>query len=165
LRSEISGGASEILGKPKLKINVPSDLYESIIDFTVRVHELEHIIQILSYGMGSATTYFFPYFAGERFHAEKGAMRAEGTFLLLFPKRLIRQEIQKIANLNGKPSQRAVRYLTLAKISANTDEYLEYNWSYGRYSMASLVNYQLLNLAIFPGGLLPFFTLAHIFGW
>lgn len=39
-------------GRPKIVISIPPQIYRSILDFEIRVHELEHAIQVFSIGGG-----------------------------------------------------------------------------------------------------------------
>jgi hypothetical protein len=167
-RREISGGARKILGFLQLYISMPDNLFESIIDYAVRIHELEHIIQIHTTGTGHADSYIWPSFAQDRYHLELGAMRSEGTFLLLFPKHIIQKSIDagfSPAQPQSRTRQLGLRMLTNALITKDARNYLQLNWDQGRYSLRRLQRFQAMSYAVFPGGVIPFLILAHIFGW
>jgi hypothetical protein len=95
---------------------------------------------------------------------EEGAMRSEGTFLSLIPKDIIQNYLDKYSE-KSKSSKLAKHMLAGSLLTENSNQYLEFNWEQGRYSISELRFYQLLNYAIFPGGIIPVIFLGHILGF
>lgn len=168
LTKEIGGGVREVLGFINLKISMPNYLFETLVDYAVRVHELEHVIQIHMVGSGSADNPYYLNFVSHRYAMEMGSIRAEGTFLSLFPAKLVRVELDRLESraISGtKTSVLAKRMLSNSLHSNSVDDYIKLTTDQGRYSRSQLRRGQIITYAIFPGGAIPFFSLAHIFGW
>lgn len=166
LKREISGGAREVMGSIQLRVDIPDYLHETIFDFAVRVHELEHVIQIFTTGTGSADNYLFPRFAEDRHAVELGAMRSEGAFLLSFPKEVIASSLDtEFWKKSVNTSKLVQRFSSNAQKATTVGEYVQLNWDQNRYNLETLRKGQLTSYAIFPGMIPPFLTFAHIFNW
>lgn len=163
-KKEIYGGAREIYGHMQLTISMPDYLFGTLIDYAVRVHELEHIIQIYSVGTGSSVQYLFPNFAIDRHTLEAGAMKAEAIFLLTFPKEVLKSFKAKLLS-DSKSSKLAKELIDRALAADDADQYLQNNWNQGRYSLEQIRLWQLQNIAVFSGGVVPLVILSHIFGF
>lgn len=118
----------------------------TILDYMVRVHEIEHAIQYLfitnPYGQADPRHYLFYKFA-----QEQGAMAAEGAFIGAFPLE-VRQALFKSVQENSKMA-RAERYfyslaLPSAVLARNPREYVVDQWKRGRYSRRQFLLFQAM---------------------
>lgn len=163
-KNNISANAGNVFGRIQIKISMPDYLLGTIIDFAMRAHEMEHIIQIYSIGEGAASQYLMPKYSYDLHAIEAGAMKVEGTFLLLFSKEIL-DPLEIILSDQSTASHFAKKMLINTYSSQNVDQYLNANWSQGRYSISSIRAKQILNYAIFPGVAIPVVILSHIFGF
>lgn len=140
-----------------ITVTVPNLLSETVLDYKIRVHEVEHAIQYLiaSPRLGfNHPGYFFIH----RFTEEKGAMTAEAAFIQSIPSDHLQDLFLKISN--GKNIDKIQRKYFKSVLSAalntqDTESYVRSQWSAVRYSRAQMAFCQAAVYfpAAFVGGL------------
>lgn len=149
----------------RIEVVLPKSLMGTVIDYYVRVHEVEHVIQGLMVGLKAATS-FDPRFANYRFHLEKGAMRAEGAFLMAFPSQFLKEYLKAVTEYPTSEETEIKAFMEgVLKNSIEAEsisDYLKRNWDSGRYSRSKLIRKNIVSCAIFPGSL-PFIMLLNYF--
>lgn len=149
----------------QIKLHLPSALKGSISEAYIVAHEVEHLLQFTSreiFGNGfiglTSTSYIFPSFAKNKFNLEKGAIRAEASFLLSLPKPILKTELDKLSAAVPRNKNSEFLYTALENALKNEKgvaEYIQDTWDGGRYSYSSLLKHQAINWAIFPGSVAP----------
>lgn len=153
--TEFEVGGSVKPASQKIEISLPEMLVGTVMDYYIRVHELEHVIQGLAVGLKAATPYD-PRYASYRFHLEKGAMRAEGAFLKAFPTPFLKEQLSDILHVHAPESLTKdflENVLANAIAAPTVSDYLQKNWEQGRYSRSKLIQKNLISCALFPGGI------------
>jgi|GEM_PF-4638329 hypothetical protein len=116
---------------------VPQALFGSALDFAVRVHEIEHVVQ---HFMGLSSK-------GPRqmFFAEQGAMRAEAVMLLSFSK----EELSHLRTfvhhhlLTAETKAFSERALERVLQGGGVQDYVRSQWKAGRYSRGSILKEEI----------------------
>jgi|GEM_PF-3712128 len=127
-----------------ISIKVPITIAGTILDFAIRIHEIEHAIQALepirpTYGA------MHPKHYSDLFERELGAMAAESLLLLAVPRGEIETLLallttEKIPELDRKILTGLLRS---ALQSENPEAYVKSQWKQGRYSRWSFLRKQL----------------------
>jgi hypothetical protein len=119
-----------------MTIKIPTAHVGSALDFTIRVHEAEHLIQDLQMqswkfkGTHKPSHYLYSIF-----NAEKGAMLAEATFLQALPHDMIIRDLEGMTQEAGGIYRNMLSGL---QNSTTPTEYVQHQWALNRYSTKQL---------------------------
>lgn len=116
-------------------LTLPASVYQTALDYFIRVHELEHIVQYAVMGKGIFSE-LHPTQILNQLNTEKGAMRSEASFLKLFPEEYLRSLIvawRKDSHLKGLADEVFESVVNHAIESQDVDEYVRLQWKAGRY--------------------------------
>jgi hypothetical protein len=140
---------------------IPEAMRETLMDYMIRIHELEHIIQHLTVGSGGGVLRVNLHYYQQHFFREKGAMRAEASFLMSFPEGVLWSTLRDYRLKGMEPvashlSRRALRFAVEAK---DSEDYIRRMWETDRYAPGYFEEMQLrayqayaLYGAVFGGG-------------
>lgn len=143
-----------------IEMTVPVPIAHTVLDYMIRVHEVEHVIQSLNVPLAPYGIYNPKYYPVFVYNLELGAMTAEALFIRSIPNRHIAELEQKILNGMGMPKEEQKFILGLVSDACRSESiemYLQLQWSRGRYSRLSLAGKQLKEtwpLLAVPVGLL-----------
>lgn len=127
-----------------INITLPKTIAGSVLDYAIRVHELEHAIQDLTpdkiqRGM------LHPLHFKELFEREMGAIVAESYLLLTAPKAELQNllEAVKTSGISKQDREIITGFLEDAIQTSTPETYLRAQWKRGRYSRLSFMRKQL----------------------
>ena len=129
-----------------IEMTVPVSIAHTVLDYMIRVHEVEHVIQSLNVSLAPYGIYNPKYYPVFVFNLERGAMTAEALFIRSIPKGHLDDLEQKILSGMGMPQEEKKFILGLvsdARSSESIEMYLKLQWSRGRYSRLILAGKQL----------------------
>lgn len=113
-------------------IMVPESLKDSAVVELIRVHELEHLVQIADRGFFK-TFLRSKYSAKDVFENEEAAIRAEWEFLQLLPSYLIQNTIREIRAAGLQPEAKKLLLAMFASAHLSRDLYVKNQHEAGRY--------------------------------
>lgn len=123
----------------KIMLRLPIELEGTFLDYAIRVHELEHLIQFLHLG-GQFVEHERPEHVDFVFEAEKGAMLAEAVYLLAIPRQTLHnghELIDSVPHLSHFDKNFLKGVLGGAHISLTPEDYVQHQWqTVGRYTRA-----------------------------
>lgn len=121
----------------KILLRLPIELEGTFLDYAIRAHELEHLIQFLHLGgqiVGQERLEHVDFV----FEAEKGAMLAEAVYLLAIPRQILlrgHELVDSIPNLSTTDKNFLNGVLGGAINSVTPEDYIQHQWqSVGRYT-------------------------------
>ncbi len=125
-------------------VAIPQKAFHTAFDYVIRVHELEHIIQYQAIGRKPFRK-FHPKRFLNSFFLERGAMRSEAAFLLLFPKEYIISLEDESIKLT-EPSAHWFFTQAIRNIRASDDvtTYVEMMWRADRYPHSQFLKAHLI---------------------
>lgn len=113
-------------------IMIPESLKDSAVVELIRVHELEHLIQIARRGFFK-TFLKSKYSAKEVYENEEAAIRAEWEFLQLLPSYVIQNALREIRAAGLQPEAKKLLLAMFAGAHLSRDRYLQSQHEAGRY--------------------------------
>lgn len=126
-------------------VEVPEHYAMSVIDFSTRAHEIEHAIQALVAEWQHYPTWHPKTFPVFKFSQEKGAMLAEGAYLLSVPKAELQQTLLRVRadkNLTPPTQKHLIQSLEFALTASDAESYVQMHWNVNRYSKKELKQQQ-----------------------
>lgn len=115
---------------------LPASVHQTALDYFIRVHELEHIVQYYAIGKGVLSE-LHPTRHLNQLYFERGAMRSEAAFLKLFSKEYLRRILTQWKSDPHQPglADDVFESVVLHTLQSETvGEYVLLQWEHGRYS-------------------------------
>lgn len=134
-----------LISKSKIQLNIPIEIRNSILEYTILIHELEHYIQTLavSHSAQGKWNLFFSNlvdFVDLHYEREKGAMLVEFEFMNSIPMSARYEVFQEISQNESvfESNTLKILYLLLAPNGTTPLDHVAFQHSVGRYNKKNI---------------------------
>jgi hypothetical protein len=131
-------GGNFSINKKVINIKLPQNYDQSLMDFVIRAHELEHFIQSIQWPelMRKHQSLNKTQFTEVLFEVEKAAMFAEATYLMALPRGFVINSLEKVEA--EFPDEVPSNFLHGVRRAATPSDYVRLQWRISRYSQENV---------------------------